>query len=218
MGNLNAAAVGLSNVVEIAPGGSAGYLEWTGSAWTINTAMLPTGGTTSTFLRGDLTWQTPTATPGAGTVTLAMMANLAANSIIGNNSGSAATPAALTAAQVAALIGSSFTTITASTAVVTPVIQPASERHHGRRGQESWRHGSPYCGYDEQQSRHFERGVLADRASGADRQWQCRRGGYDGLHNSTSGIILGSNAGNAVLTCDTTNRICYPYRLVLPSY
>lgn len=43
-------------------------------------------------------------TIGAGAVTLAKMANLAANSIIGNNTGTAATPVALTAAQVKTLL------------------------------------------------------------------------------------------------------------------
>jgi hypothetical protein len=44
------------------------------------------------------------ATLGAGTVTLAKMANLAANSIMGNNTGSPATPIALTVAQTKTLL------------------------------------------------------------------------------------------------------------------
>ena len=44
------------------------------------------------------------ATIGTGTVTFAKMANLAANSFIGNNTGSAATPTALTAAQAKTIL------------------------------------------------------------------------------------------------------------------
>ena len=44
------------------------------------------------------------STPSAGSVTLAMLANLAANSIIGNNTGSPATPIALTVANVKSLL------------------------------------------------------------------------------------------------------------------
>jgi hypothetical protein len=61
------------------------------------------GGGGISALTGDVTASgtgSVAATIGAGTVTLAKMANLAANSIIGNNTGSPATPIALTAAQV----------------------------------------------------------------------------------------------------------------------
>lgn len=56
----------------------------------------------------------------AGHITLARMANLAANSFIGNNTGSAATPVALTTAQAKALLSISFTDVsgTATTAQI----------------------------------------------------------------------------------------------------
>jgi hypothetical protein len=84
------------------------------------------GGGTTNFLRADGTWAAPPGGGGsltdgdkgditvassgtswtidAGAVTLAKMANLAANSIIGNNTGVGATPIALTASQVKALL------------------------------------------------------------------------------------------------------------------
>lgn len=85
------------------------------------------GGGTSNFLRADGTWAVPpssgggitqltgnvTAGPGSGsvvatipsnTVTLAMMANLTANSFIGNNTGSSVTPIAMSQAQATALL------------------------------------------------------------------------------------------------------------------
>lgn len=65
-----------------------------------------TGGGVSDGDKGDITVSgTGTVwTLDAGTVTLAKMANLAANSIIGNNTGAPATPIALTAAQVKTLL------------------------------------------------------------------------------------------------------------------
>lgn len=65
-------------------------------------------GNQSITLSGDISGTGATAistTIGAGTVTLAKMANLAANSIIGNNTGSAATPIALTVANVQTMLG-----------------------------------------------------------------------------------------------------------------
>lgn len=76
---------------------------WTGSAFgTITTiaAILP---------NGDVTGNLQTLTIVAKAVTLAKMADLAANSIIGNNTGSPATPIALSPSQVVALLGAEVT-------------------------------------------------------------------------------------------------------------
>lgn len=76
---------------------------WTGSAFgTISTVapIVPNGD-----VSGNL--QTLTIDPGA--VTLAKMADLAANSIIGNNTGSPATPIALTPSQVVTMLGAEVT-------------------------------------------------------------------------------------------------------------
>lgn len=86
----------LLGLAAIAASGSASDL----SAGTVPAARMPahTGDVTSSAGSVALT-------VGAGAVTLAKMANLAANSIIGNNTGSAATPIALTAAQTRTLLG-----------------------------------------------------------------------------------------------------------------
>ena len=67
-----------------------------GNGSNIATAVAPTGDVTIS--------NTGATTIGAGTVTLAKQANLAANSIIGNNTGSSATPVALTQANVRDMI------------------------------------------------------------------------------------------------------------------
>lgn len=69
------------------------------------------------------------ATIGNGTVTLAKMANLAANSIIGNNTGSAATPIALTAAQVKALLAVAQADVTGLTTADSPQFAAVNVGH-----------------------------------------------------------------------------------------
>lgn len=71
---------------------------WTGSAFGTITTIA------SIVPNGDVTGNLQTLTLVAGAVTLSKMANLAANSIIGNNTGSPATPVALTASQVKTLL------------------------------------------------------------------------------------------------------------------
>ena len=61
--------------------------------------------TAAANLTGDVTSSSAATTIAAGAVTLGKMANLAANSIIGNNTGSPATPIALTVSQVNTLLG-----------------------------------------------------------------------------------------------------------------
>jgi len=68
--------------------------------WIGNASGVPT----ATTLSGDVTNSAGVVTIANGAVTLGKMANLAANSIIGNNTGSPATPIALTTAQTTAML------------------------------------------------------------------------------------------------------------------
>lgn len=89
---------------------------------TLQAAQFPT-------LTGDVTTAggALATTIAAAAVTLAKMANLAANSIIGNNTGGAATPLALTMAQVmAALSASSGADFSMNTHKITAVVDPTS--------------------------------------------------------------------------------------------
>ena len=81
-----------------------GYLS--SSDWNTFNGKQPAGNYI-TALTGDVTASGPgsvAATIAAGAVTLAKMANLAANALIGNNTGSPATPLALSASQVKTLL------------------------------------------------------------------------------------------------------------------
>ena len=97
-------------LVAIATSGSASDL----SVGTVPAARMPA-------LTGDVTTTAGAVatTIGAATVTLSKMANLAANSIIGNNTASAATPIALTTAQTKTLLAIAASDVSGLATVAT---------------------------------------------------------------------------------------------------
>lgn len=102
--------VSLGGAVTISNTGVTSIVAGTGISVSGATGAVTVSSTSSgiTALTGDVTASgsgSVAASISSGAVTLGQMANLASNSIIGNNTGSAATPIALTAAQVQALIG-----------------------------------------------------------------------------------------------------------------
>lgn len=96
VGKINGAALGTTTAT------SGNLLIGSGTQWVTHP------------LSGDVTLDsTGTTTIAAASVTLAKMANLAANSIIGNNTGSSTTPIALSVSQVNTLLGTVTTSTTA---------------------------------------------------------------------------------------------------------
>ena len=80
-------------------GASSNYvISWNGTVWSPAVVTVPDG------TKGDISISGGVWSIVAASVSLAKMANLAANSIIGNNTGSPATPLALTSTQVTAML------------------------------------------------------------------------------------------------------------------
>jgi hypothetical protein len=115
--NVQAYNANLAAIAGLSPAND-DFLQRKAGAWTnrtvaqVKTDLGLTGtnsGDQTITLTGDVTGSGTgsfAATISSGVVTLAKMANLAANSIIGNNTGSSATPLALTGTQVTALLDS----------------------------------------------------------------------------------------------------------------
>jgi hypothetical protein len=112
---------------------SANFVQWTNISGRPTMSGTNTGDQTIT-LTGDVTGTGTgsfTATVANGAVTLAKQANLAANSIIGNNTGTAATPIAMTATQAKALLAIAQSDVTGLTAALSG-LTPTSRTINGR--------------------------------------------------------------------------------------
>jgi len=95
-------ANGTSGQALLSAGGTAAP-TW-GTPWTSANTTGTSGGLSGSALSGDVTNAGNAITIASGAVTLGKMANLAANSFIGNNTGSPATPIALTKSQMIAAL------------------------------------------------------------------------------------------------------------------
>ena len=95
-------ANGTSGQALLSAGGTAAP-TWA-TPWTTANTTGTSGGLTGSALSGDVTNSGNAITIASGAVTLGKMANLAANSFIGNNTGSPATPIALTKSQMIAAL------------------------------------------------------------------------------------------------------------------
>jgi hypothetical protein len=101
---------------------STGVPEDLTAAQAVTVISSGSGGGTTNFLRADGTWNAPTASLANNSVTNAILADMAANSFKGNNTGSAADPIDLTVAQAKTLLA---ITTADFTGVTTAAQEPA---------------------------------------------------------------------------------------------
>jgi len=140
---------------------------------------------------GVLAWNAATTAWAVGLVSLAQMATMTANSLLGNNTGDAATPAALSVAQVQTLLGLTYvpnlggeSAWTGSTSIATlgSVTTCAAFTCQGTV-----------------QATGFKGATLRPVSDGV------------------AAVKVTNVAGTPVMTYDTTNKICYPNRIVIPT-